>query len=150
MATLCPHWAHIRKVNPRDDVTDLGDEFDTLSRRMLRRGIPYGDSLPAGAGDDGKDRGLLFIAYHASIEQSFERITADWCNKTQTPSPDGHDPVIGQTNVGASRARSIVVPSRIDPVAACPIAMDREWVMPTGGGYFFAPSLSALSGRFTS
>jgi Dyp-type peroxidase family len=148
--TLCPHWAHIRKVNPRDDVTDLGDEFDTLTRRMLRRGIPYGDSLPVGSADDGRDRGLLFLAYHASIEQSFERLTSDWLNKTQNPNPDGHDPIIGQTNAGGSRVRRIVVPSRTDPTGSCPISVAREWVLPTGGGYFFAPSVSALVGRLAS
>ena len=32
------------KVNPRDQATDVGSEFDTLTRRILRRGIPFGTS----------------------------------------------------------------------------------------------------------
>ena len=43
----CPHAAHIRKVNPRDLGTDTGGTHDTLTRRILRRGIPYGDPMPA-------------------------------------------------------------------------------------------------------
>jgi len=145
LARLCPHWSHIRKVNPRDDVTDLGDGFDTLTRRMIRRGIPYGEPLTPGRPDDGVDRGLLFLAYHASIEQSFEKITSDWVNQTQNPSPDGHDPIMGQTNADGSRVRRIVLPSRKDSSCSFALTIDREWVLPTGGGYFFAPSLSAIA-----
>ena len=38
-AVRCPHFAHIRKVNLRDKLTDQGPSFRF---RMLRRGIPYG------------------------------------------------------------------------------------------------------------
>ena len=42
----CPHFAHIRKVNLRDKLTDQGPSFRF---RMLRRGIPYGPPFhPAG------------------------------------------------------------------------------------------------------
>ncbi len=149
LAVVCPHWSHIRKVNPRDDDTNFGDEFDTRTRRFLRRGIPYGDPFPGDAlNDDGKDRGLLFIAYHASLVESFERITQDWANQTDTPSPKGHDPVIGQTNAGDSRSRMVSVPSRTG-AATVDVPIAKEWVFPTGGGYFFSPSLSALEGRLS-
>ena len=39
---ICPHAAHIRKVNPRDSATDFGAPADTVMRLMLRRGIPFG------------------------------------------------------------------------------------------------------------
>src|SRR5262245_42805560 len=61
----CPHAAHIRKVNPRDLGTDTGGAHDTLSRRVLRRGIPYGDPLAPSATPKSRqskaDRGLLFL-----------------------------------------------------------------------------------------
>lgn len=145
---LCPFWSHIRKVNPRDDSTDLGDGFDTLTRRMLRRGVPYGPSLPQGAGDDGVDRGLLFLAYHASIQTSFETVTVNWVNRADRPSPDGNDPVIGETNEQGSRQRHVLVPSRAGGVSVR-LPIDVEWVHPTGGEYFFAPSLSAIGGRLS-
>src|SRR5262249_21349261 len=57
---ICPCPAHIRKVNPRDQDSDKGDPFDTLTRRIIRRGIPYGPPLPKPPGnqlpaDDGVD-----------------------------------------------------------------------------------------------
>jgi deferrochelatase/peroxidase EfeB len=38
---ICPHAAHIFKVNPRDLDSDVGPDFDTLTRRVFRRGIPF-------------------------------------------------------------------------------------------------------------
>ncbi|WP_323073700.1 Dyp-type peroxidase [Mycetohabitans endofungorum] len=140
---ICPHWAHIRKVNPRDEVTNLGDEFDTRTRLMIRRGIPYGKSLPLEAQDDQEDRGLLFLSYQASIVDSFEKITSDWVNQKFTPSPYGHDPIIGQTG---SNGRTRVVHFKKDHEEV-PLKINQEWVHPTGGGYFFAPSLSAIVGK---
>ena len=42
LGAVCPHFAHIRKTNPRDSATDLGKLEDTLMRLILRRGIPFG------------------------------------------------------------------------------------------------------------
>jgi Dyp-type peroxidase family len=42
---VCPHFAHIRKSNPRDSATDLGRPADALIRAILRRGIPFGPPL---------------------------------------------------------------------------------------------------------
>ncbi len=142
LGLVCPHWAHVRKVNPRDDSTNLGDGFDTLSRRMIRRGIPYGPSLPDGAPDDGVDRGLLFLAYQVSIAGAFEKITQDWTNQRANPQPDGYDPIIGQSDeAGRRRTVSIRRSTGLD----VPLEIDTEWVFPTGGGYFFAPSIDALT-----
>ena len=61
--------AHIRKVNPRDDLADV----DQMRHRLLRRGIPFGvksDSTPEAPVEDEDDRGLLFLAYMTSVEIS--------------------------------------------------------------------------------
>ena len=42
LGAVCPHFAHIRKMNPRDSATDLGKPLDTLLRLIFRRGIPFG------------------------------------------------------------------------------------------------------------
>jgi Dyp-type peroxidase family len=78
---VCPHAAHIFKVNPRDNTTDLGPDFDTLTRRILRRGIPFGKPLANPLnGDDGLSRGLHFLCYQASIVDQFEKLQQDWAN----------------------------------------------------------------------
>jgi hypothetical protein len=80
LGLICPHAAHIRKVNPRDQDSDLGDQFDTLIRRVLRRGVPYGPTIQDPVTDDGVDRGLHFLFYQTSIEQQFEVPQQNWAN----------------------------------------------------------------------
>jgi Dyp-type peroxidase family len=136
---ICPHAAHIRKMNPRDQSSDLGDQFDTLTRRILRRGIPYGPPPADPAADDGVDRGLHFLCYQTSIEQQFEILQIDWANSSFNPQPGGHDLIIGQTGDGA-RHFDLFTPEG----AEAHLSATRQWVTTTGGGYFFAPSISAL------
>ena len=75
----CPLGAHIRRSNPRDA---LGFEGKLSFRhRMIRRGMPYGPPLPDGVvEDDGKDRGLVFVCFNASISRQFESVQRQWLN----------------------------------------------------------------------
>jgi Dyp-type peroxidase family len=112
----CPGNAHIRKVNPRG-------EFDLRERskhRLLRRGITFGPrsaSTPERPVDDGVERGLLFLAYMTSIKYQFEFVMKFWANHRDFRA----------AGVGADALLS------------------GDWIEPTGGGYFFAPSVSALT-----
>jgi Dyp-type peroxidase family len=140
---VCPHPAHIRKVNPRDQDSDKGDEFDTLTRRVLRRGIPFGIPLPASPGgqlpqDDGVARGLHFLCYQTSIVEQFEILQQDWANSTNNPKPFGNDLIIGQAG-GPREAQLLTAAGGEQKVQT-----NRPFVTMTGGGYFFAPSISAL------
>jgi deferrochelatase/peroxidase EfeB len=65
---LCPHSSHLRKINPRDQSTDIGGPDTTLHRRILRRGIPFGPPYTDDTAD--AERGLLFTSYQASITAS--------------------------------------------------------------------------------
>jgi Dyp-type peroxidase family len=141
---ICPHAAHVRKVNPRDHDSDKGDRFDTLTRRILRRGIPYGKPLADPLVDDGLDRGLHFLCYQTSIEQQFELLQTDWANTTLNPKPGGHDLIIGQSESGGARTFELSTANNaVDTITA-----PRLFVVPTGGGYFFSPSISALRDVF--
>jgi Dyp-type peroxidase family len=138
---LVPRAAHIRKAYPRDEKTPTGGEADTQTHRIIRRGIPYGESFrkdaPAGspAGADA-DRGLLFLGYQSSLVRQFEFVTSQWFNKVDHPERgDGHDPIISQ----AARTKRFTLPGgRPDHVT-----MNR-FIFTTGGAYLFQPSISAL------
>ena len=84
----------------------------------------------------------MFLCYGASIEDQFEFLTRRWANSAIQPNAGGHDPIIGQSNRHGDRTRFIDVPTVSGPVR---LPLDDEWVTPTGGGYFFAPPISALT-----
>lgn len=145
LAQVCPHFAHIRKVNPRDTATDLGKPADSLVRMILRRGIPYGPQVVGVKNPSKKllaeDRGLMFLCYGGSIEDQFEFLQRRWSNSKAQPDLGGFDPIIGQNGREGVRARVIDVPT---PAGTVRLKFKSEWVIPTGGGYFFAPTVSAI------
>ena len=106
---------------------------------MLRRGLPYGPEFQPGEtpyGEtvpDNQDRGLLFICYQASIQDTFEFVQSRWANVAdfQTPN-DGVDPIVTQ---GEAK------PFHMSPDKNLSFA---SWVTTTAGGYFFAPSFTGL------
>jgi Dyp-type peroxidase family len=148
LGLVCPHFAHIRKMNPRDIATDLGKPGDTFMRFLLRRGIPFGPPLVGVKRPSEKlmcaERGLMFLSYGATIEQQFEFVSRRWANHPQQPNFGGHDPVIGQADRYGSRERFIDVP--LPGGGAKRVRLCDEWVIPTGGGYFFAPPIQAIAG----
>jgi Dyp-type peroxidase family len=138
---LVPRAAHIRKMYPRNE--DPPGKAQSESHRILRRGIPYGpDFEPAepaypgeGAPPDNQDRGLLFGCYQASIERGFEFLQTQWANQPDFPQAgDGRDPITSQD----------VAAPEFNLPPDHHLTMLR-WVITTGGGYFFSPSLDALA-----
>lgn len=139
----CPFHAHIRKVNPRDRATDLGSETNTLKMRILRRGIPFGRPFEEAPNDI--NRGLLFLCYQTSIREQFEQLMLRWVNSTINPEPgsqEGYDMILGQNGADARRERFCVFQDSSGNQAK--VGTQRDWVITTGGGYFFCPSIDAL------
>jgi deferrochelatase/peroxidase EfeB len=150
--TICPAAAHIRKVNPRDHDTDQGGSNVTLTKRILRRGIPYGRPLASGAtADDENDRGLLFVSYQRSIGQQFEFLSKQWMNSAFNPQSGsdvgGFDLLVGQNASSPTRSRQCKLPigsgGAAEVVPSSNVAF-QQYVNPTGAAYFFAPSITAL------
>jgi deferrochelatase/peroxidase EfeB len=147
----CPWAAHIRKVNTRDSGSDMGGCDASYARRLLRVGVPFGKPLPwteryAERSEDPQngERGLLFLSIQSSIEEQFEFLTVRWMGDPSRPKmPGGHDLLVGQnTASGEARERRCVVFGAGAQQAG--VSTSAQWIVPTGGGYFFMPSLAAL------
>ena len=147
----CPGAAHIRKLNTRDSASDVGGREASYRGRILRTGLPFGppltrDQISAAAHDDAAcgNRGLLFLCLQASIEAQFEFLQTRWLNNPSRPRlPGGHDLLAGQNpTLGERRIRRATIFDRnLEPVD---LSISAEWIIPTGGGYFFVPSIPAI------
>jgi Dyp-type peroxidase family len=138
----CPAHAHIRKVNPRG-TTPFTSSTSERNRRIVRRGIPYGEAnnqSPPRAGV-----GLLFMCYQRDINEQFEFIQRTWADNPNFPKnlilPEtGDDPLIGQDT---DRNAAQNWPKTWGGSGRRRVNFG-GYVTLKGGEYFFAPSISFL------
>lgn len=107
----CPFHSHIRRSNPRmKDDENLAPLAPPGKRtpRIMRRGMSYGarfdPSDAQGEGSSAADRGLVFMAYNASIAEQFEVIQRWISGSNSSGGFSGHsDPLMGVPVTGQQR-----------------------------------------------
>jgi Dyp-type peroxidase family len=147
----CPLTAHIRRVNTRDMMAPTGEEGSVLNnrRRILRRGLPYGDS--SNGAPDTEEHGIVMIVVCASLFRQFEFVQQQWINYG-LDSRAGSDtcPIVGNHSDGTPGGingpkAKFVIPA--DPASNHPPFIVEglpQFVETRGGAYFFVPSMTAL------
>ncbi|MGG5822795.1 Dyp-type peroxidase [Falsiroseomonas sp. HW251] len=149
VGAACPFGAHIRRANTRDMLDPLlstGDA-DRLTgsvlnnrRRILRRGLPYGEAPEQG--DDSDEHGIVLMVKCASLFRQFEFVQQQWMQYGLDFNA-GNDtcPIVGNH----FEENKFVIPA--DPASGKPpffVANMPQFVETRGGEYFFVPSLTAL------
>ncbi len=146
----CPLGAHIRRANPRDmldptiessDPKDWNGSVLNNRRRVLRRGLPYGESSPDAPTDDG-EHGIVLMAVCADLFRQFEFIQQQWFQYGLDFNV-GNDtcPILGNRE-GDAKFVIPAAPESGDPPFIC--AGIPQFVTVRGGEYFFIPSMTAL------
>lgn len=148
----CPLGSHIRRCNPRSALEfGVKGAFNTpgaLSdrRRILRRGLPYGDSSDRSS--DKGDHGIIFLVVCSSISRQFEFVQQQWINYgNDFKLANEKDVILGNHGVDAqgrgtgrmtfqSEAGSGKSPHFCSHIP--------RFVETRGGEYFFVPSFTAL------
>ena len=147
----CPLGAHVRRTNPRGALEfGVKGAFDTPGaltnrRRLLRRGLPYGES-DRNSGDDG-NHGIIFMCIGASIERQFEFVQQQWINYgNDFKLSNEKDPLAGNPeNEGGQGTGRMIFPATPGSGEAPHFCSGiPRFIETRGGGYFFLPSLTAL------
>ncbi|EJC98213.1 Dyp-type peroxidase [Fomitiporia mediterranea MF3/22] len=155
--TRCPFAAHVRKSNPRKDLTSVpafGEAF-VESHMISRQSVPYGPEVDPDAEKftTVNDRGLAFVCYQSNIDNGFEFVQKTWANDVLFPPlklngilplVPGFDPIIGQNNGNDRQMAGL----QIDHPAQ-DTKLPIEFVVSKGGAYFFSPSITALKTKFS-
>jgi cytochrome P450/deferrochelatase/peroxidase EfeB len=139
----CPLGAHVRRMNPRSSRV-AGRAY---SRRMLRRGMPYGPKYEATSKTDDEPRGLVGLFLCADLERQFEFILREWTQGDRATSGlvGQQDPIIGaQASLEAGQAitgeyRIPMREGRADIVLKMP-----RLVKTVASVYLFMPGISGL------
>jgi len=129
-ASGCPFHAHIRRANPRDHI----DGKQVAMPRLLRRGMSYG-------GPQDAERGLMFMAYNASLSEQFEVVQRWIAGANGSGGFSGQpDPFMGVAIAGKPRIYRFEHHGQVVHLDLG----DKPFVELQWGGYFFVPAIAAI------
>ena len=133
----CPFGSHIRRTNPRG--AKIVQRVANFSRRLVRRGMPYGPAYEPN--DAATERGLLGNFIGASLGAQFEAMACDWVNVgLQDPRVTGsNDPLIGANAVETGWFDLLLKSGATIRLRSLP-----RFVTTRGGAYTFLPSVAAI------
>lgn len=139
----CPIGAHIRRMNPRS-ATVAGRAH---SRRLLRRGMPYGPIYEGHGEHDGKERGVFGLFLCADLERQYEFILRQWAqgDRATSGTVGQQDPIVGaqrEVNQGCPMSGQFRIP-RAGGKGDIVLQMPRL-VQTVGSVYLFMPGLAGL------
>jgi Dyp-type peroxidase family len=158
--TRCPLGAHTRRVNGRASL-GFGGAL-VKRRRLIRRGITYGEYLPDDKPADEGDRsgrGLMFLAFNARISHQFEFVQRQWISYgDEFHQGDDSDPITGSrladgrmvaavppfTRERPAQGRMVIPGDQRTGRLPFLITNIPSFVTTKGGGYYFVPSFTAL------
>ena len=133
----CPVSSHVRRMNPRGALV-TGKPY---SRRIIRRGMPYGPLLNPEQRDDEIERGLFGLFICGDLEMQFEFLMSTWTNKdiSTTGIRGMRDPITGAQSAYGGKF-IIRTTDEKDP-----IVLDVPHLVTTrGSDYFFLPGIGGL------
>ncbi len=134
----CPYGSHIRRSNPRGG--QIVQRVANHSRRIVRRGMPYGPAYDP-AKPDAEERGLLGSFLGANLGAQFEAMSCDWLNLGL------HDPRVTGSNdplVGANEPETSWFDLPLKSGKPIRLRGFRRFVRTRGGAYTFLPSIAAI------
>ena len=133
----CPFSSHIRRGNPRSG--RIVQRVSNHTRRLVRRGFPYGPAWDPAHPDD-IERGLLGNFLCASYEAQFESVQYDWLNLgLMDPRITGsNDPLLGANEADSSW---FSLPTRSGTLT---LRGFPRFIRTRGGAYTFLPGMPAL------
>ena len=134
----CPYGAHIRRSNPRGG--QIVQRVANHSRRLVRRGMPYGPAFDPEKPDT-EERGLLGNFIGANLGAQFEAMSCDWMNLgLQDPRITGsNDPMVGANDPETSWFDLPLQSGATIRLRGLP-----RFVQTRGGAYTFLPSMAAI------
>lgn len=135
----CPVGAHIRRLNPRGALV-AGMPH---SRRIIRRGMPYGPAyIPGVAEQDPPERGLIGFFICGDLGLQFEFLQSTWVNTDLSAAGlrGTREPILGAHPEAGGRFVLRTDDSR-DPIVFDNVP---RWVRTRGSAYCFIPAIGGL------